>query len=281
MTAAAIRNDRLLAQPDVFEGLSGGEVAIEPESPSGVHIQPASRTRPGICSTAFPSSIPITPRARSAPEPGRDLRGAPVLLASSAGISGRPCGHDRRADPRAGRAAQLGGQPDPRGAGPPGRTARRKGAGLVSLRTAFPVPPPSRDPSYLTLGAGDWLAKLEAPFLGGRVRLLGYNNENELEAAAVATSLRRARRGTGSSGMPVLRGSSGPEWSGASWSTSPAGARAATRSRGGMSWTVGCDCRPRDRISVWPRGPKSDRVDEDASRCAAGTEPHLVRGGRW
>jgi hypothetical protein len=46
------------------------------------------------------------------------------------------------------------------------------------------APVPQGDPSYIRSESGDWLAKLEAPALGGRVRLLGYENENEVSAAA-------------------------------------------------------------------------------------------------
>jgi len=60
------------------------------------------------------------------------------------------------------------------------------GAGFVlSLRSAMhDVIAPADDASYLQGGAGDWLAKLEAPALGGRVRLLGYGNGNEIGSAA-------------------------------------------------------------------------------------------------
>src|SRR5215218_3812010 len=39
ISAAAVRNHPLLAEPDVFLAVGGGEVALSPESPSGVHIR--------------------------------------------------------------------------------------------------------------------------------------------------------------------------------------------------------------------------------------------------
>ncbi|MGH7526802.1 MAG: carboxypeptidase regulatory-like domain-containing protein, partial [Gemmatimonadales bacterium] len=39
MTLAAVRNHPLLAEPDVFHALGGGEIVLSPESPSGVHVR--------------------------------------------------------------------------------------------------------------------------------------------------------------------------------------------------------------------------------------------------
>ena len=36
---AAVWNHPLLSEPDVFQALGGGEVVLQPESPSGVHIR--------------------------------------------------------------------------------------------------------------------------------------------------------------------------------------------------------------------------------------------------
>ena len=62
------------------------------------------------------------------------------------------------------------------------------GAGYVlSLRSGFPggVLAP-RDPAKIRGESGDLLAKVELPFFGGRLKLLGYDSENELNAGAVA-----------------------------------------------------------------------------------------------
>jgi hypothetical protein len=39
ISAAALRNHPLLAEPDGFLALSGGEIAMDPEAPSGVHVR--------------------------------------------------------------------------------------------------------------------------------------------------------------------------------------------------------------------------------------------------
>jgi hypothetical protein len=62
---------------------------------------------------------------------------------------------------------------------------RGTGAGyLVSLRSGFPdVFAPGDESSYIRGDLGDWLAKVETPAFGGRVQLLGYGNENDLNTA--------------------------------------------------------------------------------------------------
>ncbi|MEZ0334866.1 MAG: carboxypeptidase regulatory-like domain-containing protein [Gemmatimonadales bacterium] len=213
MTAAAIRNHPLLAQPDVFEGLSGGEVAVEPESPSGVHIRGGESDQTGYLLDGIPVFNPYHAAGTfSAWNP--DAISA-VRLSSSlpppeypAALAGTIVGQTRAPGALLSSEGSLSTtQARFTLDGPLGGT----GAGfLVSLRTAFPgSPTPSRDPSYLTLGAGDWLAKLEAPLLGGRVRLLGYNNENELEAAAVANE---PPPGTPRNGFEWNASSAGIEW---------------------------------------------------------------------
>ncbi|HTG50585.1 MAG TPA: hypothetical protein VL915_08860, partial [Gemmatimonadales bacterium] len=65
------------------------------------------------------------------------------------------------------------------------------GAGfLLSVRSGFPgVVTPEHDPSYLQGRTGDLLAKVEAPALHGRLRVLLYDSGNRLDAAATAESL--------------------------------------------------------------------------------------------
>jgi hypothetical protein len=62
------------------------------------------------------------------------------------------------------------------------------GAGfLLSVRSGFPgVLTPESDPSYLQGRTGDLLAKVEAPALQGRLRVLLYDSGNRLDAAARA-----------------------------------------------------------------------------------------------
>ena len=39
LTIAAIHNHPMLAEPDAFQALVGGEVVVQPESPSGLHLR--------------------------------------------------------------------------------------------------------------------------------------------------------------------------------------------------------------------------------------------------
>jgi hypothetical protein len=59
LSIAAVRNHPLLAEPDVFQALGGGEVALRPESPSGLHVRGGSTDQ----TTACRSSRPTTRRA--------------------------------------------------------------------------------------------------------------------------------------------------------------------------------------------------------------------------
>src|SRR6185503_20385608 len=63
-----------------------------------------------------------------------------------------------------------------------------QGAGfLVSARSGLQdVIAPHGESSYLRGATTDGLAKLEWPALGGRLRVLGYANENDISASASA-----------------------------------------------------------------------------------------------
>ncbi|HEU5041497.1 MAG TPA: TonB-dependent receptor, partial [Gemmatimonadales bacterium] len=55
---AAIRNHPLLAVPDALQGLGGGEVTLEPESPSGVHVRGAASDQVGYLLDGIPVLSP-------------------------------------------------------------------------------------------------------------------------------------------------------------------------------------------------------------------------------
>ena len=57
---------------------------------------------------------------------------------------------------------------------------------LLSVRSGLPTLVAPRDPTYLGAKTHDWLAKIQLPLLGGGLRVLGYENENAIDAAASA-----------------------------------------------------------------------------------------------
>jgi hypothetical protein len=68
---------------------------------------------------------------------------------------------------------------------------------LLSARSGFPdLVAPRSEASYLRGETSDALAKIEVDAPGGRLRLLGYESENELDAAAAANAARGSRRNT-------------------------------------------------------------------------------------
>ncbi|HEV8357071.1 MAG TPA: TonB-dependent receptor [Gemmatimonadales bacterium] len=194
VSIAAVRNHPLLAEPDVFMALGGGHIVLEPESPNGVHVRGGASDQTGYLLDGIPVLSPYhAAGVFSAWNPDAIAR---VDLWSSA---------PRPADPDAlsGTIAAVTRSPGSRlGAqgglstthtrltldGPLGRT----GVGfLLSRRWGFPgIVAPDGERSYLRGGTGDWLGKLEATALGGKLRILGYGSEDELDAAATARETR-------------------------------------------------------------------------------------------
>ncbi|MBA3260859.1 MAG: TonB-dependent receptor [Gemmatimonadales bacterium] len=233
---AAIRNHPLLAEPDAFQVLGGGEVVLRPESPSGVHVRGGASDQTGylldgipifspyhaagLFSAWNPDALSQVRLSSSMPEPEH-----PDVLSGTVAGSTRVPGA-RLAAQGSFSTTQARVTLD----GPVGGTG---GGFLVSLRSAFPgVPLPERDHSYLRVEGGDRLVKVEAPVLGGRVRLLGYDSENEIDAAASADGAGPdARRNafewqSGSVGVEWKRAFSGVETGITGWS---AGAAASSR----------------------------------------------------
>ncbi|MGH7561430.1 MAG: carboxypeptidase regulatory-like domain-containing protein, partial [Gemmatimonadales bacterium] len=52
--AAAIRNHPLLAEPDAFRALSGGDVVMSPETPSGIHVRGGAADHTGYVLDGIP-----------------------------------------------------------------------------------------------------------------------------------------------------------------------------------------------------------------------------------
>ena len=212
---AAIRNDPRLAEPDVFAALSGAEVAIDPETPSGVHIRGGGSDQTGFLLDGIPVFNPYhaaglfsgwNPDALAGVRIDSDLPsydGPSALAGSVTGFTRAP-------------GKQIGGEGSVSSTqvrmtvdGPVGLGGV---AFMLSLRKNLLgslIHP--HEASYLRGEAGDWLAKLEAPVLGGHLRLLGYGTSSELGAASLAES-DTATAWSGSNSFGWQSRSFGAEW---------------------------------------------------------------------
>jgi hypothetical protein len=188
ISAAAMRNDPQLTEPDAFEALGGGEISLRPESPSGVNIRGGASDQTaylldgipifnpyhsgGLSSGWNPDAVSKLRLASAAPLPGypNTLSGAIEAVTRDPGSQVHAQGSVSTTQSRITSDGPLGST----------------GAGyLVSVRSGLPDGiAPKTEPTYLRGEDGDWLAKLESPALGGRIQFLGYGNENELNTAA-------------------------------------------------------------------------------------------------
>ena len=192
ISAAALRNHPLLAEPDGFLALTGGSVSAAPEAPEGVHLHGGASDHTAYLLDGIPVFSPYHAAGTfSAWNPDAleqvQVQSATPSLASPDALAGavagttRPPGNELRTYGTLSTShARLTMH------GPLGAT----GAGfLLSVRSGFPgVLTPDSDLSYLQGRTGDLLAKVEAPALRGRLRVLLYDSGNKLDAAASAES---------------------------------------------------------------------------------------------
>ena len=193
ISAAALRNHPLLAEPDGFLALSGGTVSAAPEAPEGVHLHGAAADHTAYLLDGIPVFSPYHAAGTfSAWNPDAleqvQVQSATPSLAAPDALAGVVAGTTREP----GREVKTYGALSTSHArltvdGPLGGA----GAGfLLSVRSGFPgVVAPEDDPSYLQGRTGDLLAKVEAPALRGRLRVLLYDSRNRLDAAASTESL--------------------------------------------------------------------------------------------
>ncbi|HWB42427.1 MAG TPA: TonB-dependent receptor, partial [Gemmatimonadales bacterium] len=216
ISSAAIRNHPLLAEPDGFLALGGGEVTIAPEAPAGVHLRGGASDQTaylldgvpvfspyhaaGTFSAWNPDALERLQIVSASPSlaPPDALSGAVVAATRAPGAELRVQGTLSTSHGRVTIHGPLGAS----------------GAGfLLSTRSGFPgVVAPKGDPSYLRGSTGDLLAKVEAPAFGGRLRILGYGSRNELDAAAVAESPETGADHTRRNGFEWSSRSVGLEW---------------------------------------------------------------------
>ncbi len=194
----AVRNHPLLSEPDAFEGLGGGDVVLNPETPSGVHIQGGASDQTSYLLDGFPVFNPYHAAGiASAWNPdalarlrlwsSQPVAGQPLSLAGTVeGVTRAPGatwqGQWSLSTTQA--RLTLDGPLGPRGAGV-----------LLGVRSGLhDLVAPRDEASYLRGGTGDALAVFEAPVVGGRLRVLGYANGNEIGATAAPDSASRTRR---------------------------------------------------------------------------------------
>ncbi len=192
VSAAAVWNHPLLSEPDGFKALGGGDVVLDPESPSGVHIRGGASDQTGYLLDGVPVFSPYhAAGVFSAWNPdalaGLRLSTSSPSLDQPEALAGTIAGETRAPGPA---LRSQGSLSTTQGRvtldGPVGVGDSRF---LLSLRSASPYFLSKHEASYLRSEAGDWLATIEAPALGGRVRVLGYENENGISAAAGAQEL--------------------------------------------------------------------------------------------
>lgn len=190
LSIAAVRNHPLLAEPDALQALGGGGVVLSPESPRGVHVRGGASDQiaylldgipvfspyhtAGLFSAWNPDALSRIHLSSSSPSPAQ-----PEALSGTITAVTRAPGSRLRAQGSVSTTQMRLTVDGPVGLG---------GAGyLVSLRSGFPGLIGGRqEASYLSGESGDWLAKIEVPALSGRLRLLGYDSGNEIDAVAAA-----------------------------------------------------------------------------------------------
>ena len=261
LTASAIRNHPLLAEPDVLQALGDGPGFVRPESADGLHIRGGAADHTGYVLDGFPVFAPYhSGQTTGAWNPDAiarvDLLGGAAASRLSHALGGIVAMTTRRA----------GSEIETQGAftttqarlttsGPIGAG----GAGfLLSLRGTFPgLLIHRRDLTYLGGEGGDVLAKLEAPVLGGGVSLLGYLQDNEITVAADSTGAWRNQW----------------EWSGSSFGASWAG----TVLGGGRFLEVRAWRSEADAAGLWGDA-ESTAARLGSSRRDYGVSAHLESG---
>jgi hypothetical protein len=215
---AAVRNDPKIIEPDVLHALTGGDVVVRPESPSGLHVRGGASDHvayvldgipvfspyhtAGLFSAWNPDAMSAVGLSSSLPSPGD-----PGSLSGTVAASTRaPSEHIQTQGAASTTHARLTID-GPLGVG---------GAGyLVSIRAGYPRVTASRsDASYLRGGGGDRILKLETPALGGRLRMLRYDSEDEISASAVGDGASEPDADAARNSFGWSSRSLGAEWTG-------------------------------------------------------------------
>jgi hypothetical protein len=265
---AAVRNHPLLAEPDVFQALGGGEVVLMPESPSGIHIRGGASDQTayvvdgipvlspyhaaGLSSGWNPDALSRVSLSASVPSPD-----SPHALSGTVAAVTRSPGRQLHARGSVSTTQARFALDGPLGVA---------GAGyVVGWRSGLPdVIAPKDESSYVRGETGDFLAKLEAPAFGGRLALLGYSSEDDLGTAALVPT-------EGGASPDVPRHAF--EWTAGSWGGSWARDYSSAAVRV-LAWSAACGASARWARAVAPLEMTAARRDEGLLATA---EHHSVR----
>lgn len=215
VSAAAIRNDPFLAEPDVIEALIGGSVSGTPESGGGLHVRGGDGDELGFLLDGIPVFSPYHSGVRSGAWnvdavadvelrtdpalPVDGLSGAVLVSTIDPGEVLRTAGHLSTSQIGLTAHGPLGG-----------------GAGyLLSGQAGYPglIRPPE-EPSYLDGTDHDVVAELVLP-LGGDLRLVAFDNWNEIRASSRPSEVGDTPIEPGERNVYAWRGRSlGVVWSG-------------------------------------------------------------------
>ena len=175
----------LFSEPDVLSALGGGEVVVQPESPSGMHVRGGAADQTAYLLDGVPILSPYHAAGMfSAWNPDAlSLISISTVFATGvthalggtvAALTGVPGDHlqIRGSASTTQTRLTLDGPIGPAGF-------------LFGLRASPPPIIQRKEASYIRSEPQDWIAKVEVPVFGGELRVLGYDNDNEIVSAAV------------------------------------------------------------------------------------------------
>lgn len=184
---ADLKTHPLLAEPDGFLAMAGGDIMVDPESPTGLHVRGGGTDQTAYLLDGIPIFSPyhvagtftaLNPDAIADIElsVSNPLPGLPETISGVVSARTRTPG-DRHTLQGSISTSQVRSTLD----GPILGKVRY----LLSARTGFvPGFSSTTDASQVGSNAGDWLGKIEMPMLGGQGRVLGFYSSNEVSADA-------------------------------------------------------------------------------------------------
>ena len=190
VSIAAARNDPMLSEPDMLQGLTGGDVVVRPEAPSGLHVRGGASDQiayvldgipvfspyhsSGLFGAWNPDAMSAVDLSSSAPSPAD-----PASLSGTVSAATRTPGEHLQAQGSVSTTQARFTVDGPLGVG---------GAGfLVSVRSGLPtMTAPRGDASYVRGESGDRIVKFETPAFGGHLHLLRYDSGDEVNTSVQA-----------------------------------------------------------------------------------------------